>query len=334
MGSKRFKKILKSKEFKLSLLCATTFAFLLASGQSFAKYYEENYNEQGAGIAKIGSANLYFNYEMNQTPKYLAPLDDDDTPNVNESDAGFYAFMAEFRIEFGSSEVSREFSLDLKMAKSPDADYNNHNVAKLNSFVLPTGAFENGETEKILPTFITRIDNGVGTSYKVENALNIGDTAISRKSENSNIITTEVDISLSQDTNRAKWDNAKIGLSALGITSFKKDTLYYSYSTNYDSDINPDTNKIEYSNIQYKWGTKTLVSSGSTMVTDNLDFINKNIININEQNVKLELGKEEKTFFFQMIFFSKFDLDENDELVNESSKILYQMEVSQVGGAL
>ena len=67
MGSKRLKKILKSKEFKLSLLCATTFAFLLASGQSFAKYYEEHYNNENASIAKV-DIQAHFDYAMVEMP--------------------------------------------------------------------------------------------------------------------------------------------------------------------------------------------------------------------------------------------------------------------------
>ena len=115
MGSKRLKKILKSNKFKLSLLCATTFAFLLASGQSFAKYYEEQKNNAAAGIATIGSVD--FSYNVSRTEV------------LGDLEIGLYAFIAHFHVTYGVSEVARTSSVDLRLSTMDNNNFLSTNSA-------------------------------------------------------------------------------------------------------------------------------------------------------------------------------------------------------------
>ena len=140
MGSKRLKKILKSKEFKLSLLCATTFAFLLASGQSFAKYYEENYNNENASIAKY-NIDVTFDYATIEMPT-----------SIYNSDYGVYVYIATFLVDFTNCEISCNYNLSLKLGGEYSTDYDNPTSVSRTFFSL-------SNSNQTLKTFV---ENGTG----------------------------------------------------------------------------------------------------------------------------------------------------------------------------
>lgn len=284
--NKFLNKVLKSKATKLSLLGASTIALLLTSGYSYAKYHDEYKNNANAGIAGMGNGVVYYNYEMNQTPIGLDPT----------LDYGVHVFIAQFRIEFKQSEVARNFDLEFRMAKTPSTDYENYDKATQTSF------FNQGNNSTF-PTYITRIQNDVGTSYKVPNALNIPSSYDS------------------SNTNRKKWDEVKNS----GITTFEKNKIYFGYVKS-ESDIIKDGNNT-VTDVNYTW-TSLLYTDlkdpedKDTLSSTNIDFINDGKIgNIYDCN----LGLEPTTYYFSIIFFSEI----SSSMVTEDTKMLYKLTIAQ-----
>ena len=111
MSNNRFKKILKSNKFKFSLLCATTFAFLLASGKSFAKYYTEHYTGQNVNIAKV-DIQAHFDYAMVEMPG-----------SIYNADYGIYLQVATFYLDFSYCEVKVNYNINLKLGGEYSAEY-------------------------------------------------------------------------------------------------------------------------------------------------------------------------------------------------------------------
>ena len=69
---------------------------------SYAKYYDENYVQNNAGIAKFGS----WKVEYTTTPVNIP----------DDAKSGYYAYVASFRVSFTPGEVKREYSLKIKTA--------------------------------------------------------------------------------------------------------------------------------------------------------------------------------------------------------------------------
>ena len=274
----------------------------------------ENEFGDGATMAKLGDGRIVFDYEMNQVPTLSAGSATD------PGDSGWYAFMASFRIEFSESEVARNFSLDLKMAKSPDADYEDHTSATLNSFVLPSS-----QTSKSLPTFLYKIENNRGVSAKAPNALNLS--------------------TIDDAYNKEKWTDFK---NKTGLNQFSPDTLYIGIcKAGYSSTLDPDTGVTKYSNVNYDWYSKSLISNGSVAVNNENFIVNNELSNLysysndtSNNTYNIDLGFNSKVIFFRMVFFSEFRQEHDNTtssttdriLVNESSKILFRLEIAQVGG--
>lgn len=317
--TKKYKwlRFLNRKVTKLSVLGASLVGLCVSSGASFAKYKDENYGGGNSGLAKLGGGTIYYNYEMNQTPAYL---------DVN-TQLGFYAFIASFRIEFDESELARTFDLELRLSKTPSTDYENYDKSLRSSFVYT------GSSDASLPTFITKITEGVGASYRMPNALDLKDEVdYLYLDENKNVKTGQVDLSSRDDTNRKKWEEVD---ASLNIDSFSPNMLYYGYVADYDNDIiyQTDSNgKTTVKDINYTWSTKTItLSSDSTekdaITTTNIDFITNG--EIGDQSYSI--GMEETTLYFSVIFFSEiFSIDGNVTVATpEDTKILYKLSSKQ-----
>jgi len=275
---------------------------LVSSGVSFAKYYSENGFNDGANIAKLGDGIIYYNYEMNQTPAGLDPT----------IDYGVHAFIAQFRIEFSESEVARTFDLEFRMSKTPSTDYEKYDKAAQTSFYLNDSIKNNSG---LYPTYITKITNDVGTSYKVPNALNVPDKIIVGSDDDSS--NEEDDIILStEDTNRKKWDDIKNS----GISTFEKEKLYFGYSTSGDKNATYTWNSINYKTLEDP--TDLEKDKDDILSTTNIDFITEGKIG---DLYDCKLGLEAKTYYFSIVFFSEITTN----MTTEDTKILYKLSISQ-----
>lgn len=106
-------KVLKSKATKLSLLGASTIALLLTSSHSYAKYYNEFYNDENAGIARFENGIITYNAATIKQPS--------DENNLKE---GYHAFVCEFHLEIPNVEVKTSYEVRLRLVSNENDDFN------------------------------------------------------------------------------------------------------------------------------------------------------------------------------------------------------------------
>ena len=200
--------------------------------------------------------------------------------------------MAEFRVEFGKSEVKRNFSMSIKLGDAASSNFENSNSAEKTSFTLP-----NTVSNTTLPTFITKTVDSVSQGHKVENVFNI-----------------DSDIFNNDNSNRAKWDNLK---SSLSLTSFSSNRFYYAWSIN-----NPNS---------YNWETYQFPSS-SSLNTSILNFIdNGKLLHSTSDILNLNLDATTyyfKIVFFSNL--TKGTSGGKTVLNTEESKIFTKLSVFQL----
>lgn len=304
-------KIYKTKAAKVALLGVCSTMLLVSSGASFAKYYSENGFGDGASIAELGDGVIYYNYEMNQTPAGLDPI----------SDYGIHAFIAQFKIEFSASEVARTFDLEFRMSKTPSTDYEAYEKATQTSFYL-NDSFKNDSG--LYPTYITKITNDVGTSYKVSDSLSVPDKIIVGLDDDSSSEDDDIKLPI-DDTNREKWDE----IAKSGITTFETNKIYFGYVEN-ESDIETTTDtdgKTTIKDIDYKWKSINYTAlkdpkDEDVLSNTNIDFITEGKIG---DLYDCKLGLEAKTYYFSIVFFSEI----TSGMTTEDTKMLYKLSISQ-----
>ena len=98
------KKLVKKKVFKLGLVGTSLLGLMISSGFSFAKYIDTNYGNGNAGAARFGA-------KIENTTKfiYLPTIGGTNSPR------GYYAFAAEFCVDFSECEVKTKYNLGLKL---------------------------------------------------------------------------------------------------------------------------------------------------------------------------------------------------------------------------
>lgn len=302
-------KIYKTKAAKVALLGVCSTMLLVSSGVSFAKYYSENGFGDGASIAELGTGEVYYDYEMNQTPSYL----DLTNPQV-------FAFIAQFRIEFSASEVARTFDLELRLSKTPNMDYKEYDPAEKTSFISESA------TPKTYPTFVTKITEGVGNAYKVNNSLDIEDEVLYETKEDNEVVEKSENISSDNDTNRKKWDDVRDS----NIKNYEKDKIYFGYVANESEDIHTtiDSNDtIVVTGVDYTWSSIDYnelkdIRDEDVLSKTNIDLITSGKIS---DLYDCKLGLEAKTYYFSIIFFSTLEADSS-----EDTKILSKLTISQL----
>ena len=145
--TKKYKwlRFLNYKTTKLAVLSAALFGLCLSSGASFAKYRDENYGGGNAGVAKFGAE-----------PDIKYTLDAIKFPdNVDESDLGTYAYIAEFGIGFPEIEIKANYTLSINLVDYK-SNINNIIPAK-SSYFFDSNLQSKGE---ILTTYMNG-DSGV-----------------------------------------------------------------------------------------------------------------------------------------------------------------------------
>ena len=107
-------KKVKKKYIKLCLLATSLIGLMVSSGFSFAKYRDENYGGGNAGAAKFGA-------KISNTTKFVH------LPTMGGTNApyGYYAFIAEFNVDFTECEVNVKYNLGLKLCGRYSTNYDN-----------------------------------------------------------------------------------------------------------------------------------------------------------------------------------------------------------------
>ena len=128
MVGKVIKKLVKKKVFKLGLTGASLIGLMISSGFSFAKYIDTNYGNGNAGAAR-------FNVTVSNNTKFIYLPDD-----LSSFSSGYYAFIADFTIDFTDCDVSTQYNLYLKICEEYSTDYDNPYDLKYTKtyFKLPT----------------------------------------------------------------------------------------------------------------------------------------------------------------------------------------------------
>jgi hypothetical protein len=128
MVGKVIKKLVKKKVFKLGLTGASLIGLMISSGFSFAKYIDTNYGNGNAGAAR-------FNVTVSNNTKFIYLPDD-----LSSFSSGYYAFIADFTIDFTDCDVSTQYNLNLKICEEYSTDYDNPYDLKYAKtyFKLPT----------------------------------------------------------------------------------------------------------------------------------------------------------------------------------------------------
>jgi len=109
----KLSRALAKKIVRLSLLGTSTLGLLVSSGVSFAKYYTENNFNDNAGAAK-------FNVTLTNNTKFIYLPDD-----LSSYSSSYYAFTAEFVVDFSECEVKTNFDLYLKLCGEYSTNYDN-----------------------------------------------------------------------------------------------------------------------------------------------------------------------------------------------------------------
>lgn len=128
MVGKVIKKLVKKKVFKLGLIGASLFGLMISSGFSFAKYIDTNYGNGNAGAARFGA-------KINNTTKFIYLP----TMGSSTSPYGYYAFIAEFCVDFSECEVKAKYNLGLKLCGRYSTNYNNPEYRANNTNFTLTG---------------------------------------------------------------------------------------------------------------------------------------------------------------------------------------------------
>lgn len=109
----KLSRALAKKIIRLSLLGISTLGLLVSSGVSFAKYYSENGFNDNAGAAK-------FNVSLTNNTKFIYLPND-----LSSYSSSYYAFTAEFVVDFSECEVKTNFDLYLKLCGEYSTNYDN-----------------------------------------------------------------------------------------------------------------------------------------------------------------------------------------------------------------
>ena len=112
MFGRVLKKLFRKKVVKLGLVGTSLLGLMISSGFSFAKYIDTNYGNGDAGAAR-------FNVKISNNTKfiYLPTMGGTDTPY------GYYAFVAEFSVDFSECEVKTKYNLGLKLCGRYSTNY-------------------------------------------------------------------------------------------------------------------------------------------------------------------------------------------------------------------
>lgn len=126
--TKKYKwlRFLNRKVTKLSVLGASLVGLCVSSGASFAKYRDENYGNGDAGAARFGA-------KIENTTKFIY------LPTIGgtNSPSGYYAFAAEFCVDFSECEVKTKYNLGLKLCGRYSTNYDNPEYkASITNFAL------------------------------------------------------------------------------------------------------------------------------------------------------------------------------------------------------
>ena len=122
------KKLVRKKVFKLGLVGTSLLGLMISSGFSFAKYIDTNYGNGDAGAAK-------FSAKINNTTKFIYLP----TMGASTSPYGYYAFVAEFCVDFSECEVKAKYNLGLKLCGRYSTNYNNPEYKAYNTNFTLTG---------------------------------------------------------------------------------------------------------------------------------------------------------------------------------------------------
>ena len=152
--TKKYKwlRFLNYKTTKLAVLSAALFGLCLSSGASFAKYRDENYGGENAGVA------VFQNGYINDVSAYVqVPTD------LTECSVEIHAFIIGFSLTINKMEVS--VNTDLSLRLSPDDETNfEYEYSNLNSSLfIENQEYINGDSQ--LQTF----SNGVQTTFDFKN---------------------------------------------------------------------------------------------------------------------------------------------------------------------
>ena len=211
MFGRVLKKLFRKKVVKLSLVGTSLFGLMISSGFSFAKYIDTNYGNGNAGAAKFGA-------KINNTTKFIYLP----TMGASTSPYGYYAFVADFCVDFSECEVKTKYNLGLKLCGRYSTNYNNPEYkANSTNFTL------------------------TGTTNKVY-------TATGGVNEESKIVLTDVEKSLTNNT----YD--KFEYTTNYYATSKDGTTYTWYNKSNTSNqelifnnINADPNDLHYYKIIY-----------------------------------------------------------------------------------
>ena len=145
--TKKYKwlRFLNYKTTKLTVLSAALFGLCLSSGASFAKYRDENYGGENAGVAKIGQFLIEEEGNYIQTPSSFTGL----STNI-------HAFVITFSIEFHNFEISINYDLDFRLSSYDNEifAYSDENIfPKKTSFYMKDGSYLGDNPSKELKTF-------------------------------------------------------------------------------------------------------------------------------------------------------------------------------------
>lgn len=122
------KKLFRKKVFKLGLVGTSLLGLMISSGFSFAKYIDTNYGNGNAGAARFGVS-------VTNNTKFIYLPDD-----LSTFKSGYYAFVADFSVDFTKCEVKTQYNLNLKICEEYSTDYDNPYPLKYSYtyFQLPT----------------------------------------------------------------------------------------------------------------------------------------------------------------------------------------------------
>lgn len=188
--TKKYKwlRFLNRKVTKLSVLGASLVGLCVSSGASFAKYRDENYGNDNAVIAKLGIATMY-----------------DKSIKIAEAQVnheGIYALVADFKIVISESEVSRTFTLDLRMTNSETTNFtaSTDYDTKLNHFRIL------GTSGNVFSDKLYTISSTTNTSEETNLKTLTGDNS----SKLDNVYYNNVYYALSEDGTTFNWDRKEI----------------------------------------------------------------------------------------------------------------------------
>ena len=111
--TKKYKwlRFLNKKVTKLSILGTSLVGLCISSGASFAKYIDTNYGNGNAGAAR-------FKVSVTNDTRFIYLPDDLSTFKM-----GYYAFVAEFCVDFSECEVKSKYDLYLKICGEYSTNY-------------------------------------------------------------------------------------------------------------------------------------------------------------------------------------------------------------------